>query len=241
MGNIKSIDLKEDVEYIKIHGLQRSGTNYLTMLVNENLENTECLVNAGGWKHGHYCAPWVLGREVHVLTIVKNPYSWLVSLYKYWSNNKHMVGPNLTGVSFDQFVRNKTEFERQQGIPFLYRAANPVQFWNDMNFHWMSIRIDSKKSLMIPYEFLLENTEEVIKSIGIEFGIKTKENFNYTDCKFEAGEEKPTIDKNSKVEKEYYKEKKYLSFYNTDLLNFVNCQLDQYVLGSLGYSIVKNL
>lgn len=232
--------LEKDVEHIKIHGLQRSGTNYLAMLVNENFEKVKCLINSGGWKHGHYCAPWVLGQEVHVLTIIKNPYAWLVSLYKYWGpNNKYKVGPNLEGVSFDEFLRNKTEFERQGSIPFLYRAANPIQFWNDMNFHWMSIRINEKKSLAFQYELLLENSEFVIDSLGKELRINKKNKFIDTDFQFEPGQEEPKMNTQIKSDKDYYLSKKYMDLYSHDLLQFVNSQLDKQVMASIGYDFVN--
>ncbi len=79
---------------IKIHGLQRSGTNYLAYLINQNFD-AKALVNAGGWKHGPYMAHWELGREVHVAVITKNPYAWLVSLYNYWGPKRAKnIGPS---------------------------------------------------------------------------------------------------------------------------------------------------
>jgi hypothetical protein len=226
---------EEGIEYIKIHGLQRSGTNYLVKLINENIHGAQCLVNAGGWKHGHYCAPWTLGREVHVLAVVKNPYAWLVSLYHYWRVTT--IGPNLRNVSFDQFVQSRVEFERQQGIPFLYRSQNPVQFWNDMNFHWMSIRLDQKKSLVIPYEALLSDANGVTKAIAQEFGMIINEKFIDEEMILTAGGEKPLADDN-RFEKDYYVQEKFMESFNDELLQFVNDQLDHELVSSLGYRLV---
>lgn len=223
--------------YVKIHGLQRTGTNYLAMLLKENLKDTEPLVNVGGWKHGHYCAPWVLNQEVHVLTITKNPYAWLSSLYNYWSNTD--VGPDLTGVSFDQFVRNKVEFERQGGIPFLYRARNPVLFWNDMNFHWLSVRLNEKKSLAVPYETLLLDAEGVIKAIAEEFGLEPEVAFVNTWRKFVPGEEEPKTSPDEQMDFDYYLKERFLDRYSPELIAFVNSQLAPDVMATLGYALVS--
>jgi hypothetical protein len=238
MAKITHFVPESDIEYIKIYGLQRAGTNYLAMLVNDNFRNVESLINVGGWKHGHYYAPWVLGQEVHVLTITKNPYAWLSSLYKYWTNNPNRVGPNLTGVSFDQFVRSKTEFERQDGIPFLYRAQNPVQFWNDMNFHWMSIRLKEKKALVIPYEAILMNGAGVMESVGKELGLIPLPSFTDTSWSVLPSEEKPKIGE-TLADREHYLKEKYLDEYSPETLGFINSQLDKEVMAALGYAFVN--
>ena len=142
-------ELDPSTEYIKIHGLQRSGTNYVSHLINENFENTKVLVNTGGWKHGFYMAPWVLGKEVHVVVVVKNPYAWLVSVYDYWTTRRLNVGPDLRGVPFTDFVRNRIYFEKQRDVPYLFRASNPVQHWNDMCFHWTSILFNENRIRII--------------------------------------------------------------------------------------------
>ena len=114
-------------EPIKIYGLQRSGTNWLGFLIQENFKDVRVLVNEGGWKHGYYIIPWSLKKEVDIISIIKNPYSWLVSVYNYWGpDRKKNIGPNLKGVDFDTFVRNRYLGEQQKGIPFIMRAKNPV-------------------------------------------------------------------------------------------------------------------
>jgi hypothetical protein len=236
MTKIAQFVLQEGTEYIKIHGLQRTGTNYLALLVDDNLNQTKSLINVGGWKHGHYCAPWVLNQEVHVLTITKNPYAWLVSLYIYWRKND--IGPDLKDQSFNEFVRNKVEFERQGGIPFLYRTQNPVQFWNDMNFHWMSIRLNKKKSLVIPYEALLVDAHGVIKVVAEEFGLTVKPEFQDTKTQLAPGEETAKVG-DKEFDRDYYLKEQFLQEYTLDLLDFVNNQLDPELMKALGYSFVN--
>lgn len=230
---IKQFEFKPDIEYIKIHGLQRTGTNYVAKILGDNLLETEVLINAGGWKHGHYCAPWTLGREVHVIAVTKNPYAWLVSLYRYWKNGP--TGPDLSSVSFNDFVRRPAIFEEAAGTPFLLRASNPVQHWNNMNFHWLSIRMNQKLSLVVPYEAFLFNTCETIKSVGSEFNLKTNETLINCDNVCEPGEETPKIGSEVWQDREYYVSQQYMNEFNQSLLDFVNKELDYNVLHTLGY------
>lgn len=238
MSNVHQFTFEAGTEYIKVHGLQRSGTNYLGHLIEENFENTKSLMNVGGWKHGPYCAPWSLGREVHVLTITKNPYSWLVSLYYYWSETD--IGPDLTNVSFGEFVRSKAVFEQQQGIPYLMLASNPVQHWNSMNYHWLSIRMNQKKSLVIPYEALLVNVGQALEVIAADLGVKVKAKPVVPNSIMQVGEEQPKQTDEAFYKSDYYLKQHYLEEYDDDLLRFVNSQLDPEVMSTLGYSYVKD-
>jgi hypothetical protein len=221
--------LDPGTEHIKVHGLQRSGTNYLAALLDANFEGVRALVNEGGWKHGPYCAPWTLGQEVHVLTIPKNPYAWLVSVYAYWATTD--IGPDLKGVPFSRFIRERAVFERQQGIPYLFRAANPVQHWNDMNFHWLSIRLNAKKSLAVPYEALLIDPRGVLGAIAADFGLIQKPDHT------EPGSVSQTDTNWDR--REFYLKEKFLEAFKQDDLDFVNAQLDHEVMETLGYVLVR--
>jgi len=238
-STVDVVTLDPNVEYIKIHGLQRTGTNWLSHLINENFHNAKSLVNLGGWKHGPYTAPWMIGKEVHVLGIVKNPYSWLASMYNYWGPNKKLnIGPDLEGVSFEDFVQNRVIVERQRDVPFLFRASNPVQHWNNWNFHWTTIRLNSKKLCCLTYESLLSNTEEVIDQIGQAFDLKRKTDkiVGSTDTFTPSGENlKPSGEKFKKLE--YYKNEEYMKCFSPSLLEFVNNEVDLDLMIHFGYDL----
>lgn len=42
---IQQYILKDNIHYIKIHGLHQTAANYISCLINNNLVNTECLDN----------------------------------------------------------------------------------------------------------------------------------------------------------------------------------------------------
>lgn len=234
MDEIEVTTLDPSIEYIKIHGLQRTGTNYLAHLINENFERAKSLVNLGGWKHGHYHAPWFLGREVHVVVINKHPYSWLVSMYRYWNKREKRIGMDLQGVSFDTFVRNKVVFEIQRDVPYLFRASNPVQYWNNMYFHWMTIRINQKRVYFIKYEELLAMPERAISDLGVALGLTRKANFVNSDNTFVPAGER-LAQEGTFTAKNYYQEHEYLKCYTPELLEFVNQELDLEVLDHYNY------
>ena len=232
-------ELKKDHEYIKIYGLQRSGTNYLTHLINENLEKTQVLVNLGGWKHGHYAAPWMVGKEVHVLLITKNPYSWLVSVYNYWGvNRKINVGPDLRGVSFEDFLKNKLYLEKQRDIPYLFRSSNPIQHWNNMNFHWMTVRLNQKKLLHVSYEELIEEPEATVKSVAENYDLKIKNEIKNEEKIFTPSGETPKTGE-EKFNKDFYSQNQFMNMYTPELIEYVNEQLDLDVVLRLGYFFVE--
>lgn len=227
----------KDTKLIKIHGLQRSATNYVTHLINENFEKVKVLVNFGGWKHGAYCIPYSFDKEIDIVVVVKNPYAWLVSVYNYWSPPKKLnIGPNLEGVSFDQFVRNKAVFEAQKGVPFMYRAANPVQYWNNFNFHWCTIRLSTKKLILISYESLLHDVDSALLEIGKGLDL-TPRGSGSKDFKHDFVPAGETIvpAKEKWPNRKFYTEKQYLKIYTPETLDFVNSQLDPDLMKSFGY------
>lgn len=239
-ATVEFFELDPKITYIKAYGLQRSGTNFATHFINENFENTKVLVNLAGWKHGYYAAPWILGEEVHVLVVSKNPYAWLVSLYNYWGvNRKRNVGPDLTGVPFEEFVRNKVYFEKTQNIPFLIRASNPIQHWNNMYFHWSSIHLVGKKLHLMQYEKIITYPNESLQEISQSFDIKPKgELATICDKTLEPSGETVSISQENWSSKDYYLNQEFINFYTPELLEFVNEELDMDVMLQFGYDYI---
>lgn len=234
----KVVEVVKETTAIKIFGLQRSGTNYLTYLISNNFKNVDVLMNKGGWKHGIYCIPWVLGYETHLAILTKNPYSWLRSIYNYWGTKRiKNIGPDLRNVAFEQFVRNRVVFEKQKGIPFLLRASNPIQYWNNMNFHWLTINLSTKKMSIITYEALLQNYSASLLQLSENLQIELiSDNFEFVNStqEFSPFDDQPV---KQFTRSDYYKNRQYLRYYSPDLLDFINNQLDHEVMKTLGYTL----
>tara|TARA_Y100000034_G_C6701135_1_gene309216 strand:- start:183 stop:692 length:510 start_codon:yes stop_codon:yes gene_type:complete len=161
-------------------------------------------------------------------------------MYNYWGPDKKLrIGPDLSGVSFEQFVKNRVIVERQRDVPFLFRASNPVQHWNNMNFHWTTIRLNAKKLCFVTYESLLRNTEKTLAEIGEALGIKLKaKEIESPEVTFiPAGENiKPSEEKF--VKRDYYTSAGYLDQFTPDLVEFVNEELDLDMMINFGYDLV---
>ena len=232
---------EESPELIKIYGLQRSGTNYITHLLNTNFQNIKVLVNAGGWKHGTYNVPFCLGREVHCVCMVKNPYAWLRSVYEYWGpNRKKNIGPNLKDVSFEDFIKSRAIFEKQKGVPFLFRAENPIQYWNNMNYHYHSIVSQDKKICLLTYEALLSQFENVMLGLSNEFEIMpSSNNLTFSNCsnEFVPSGEEVQVSNNPWDKLKYYTDKEYLKYYTPEMLGYVNSHLDIELKSKFEYEI----
>ena len=143
---------------------------------------------------------------------------------------------DLNGVSFDNFVRNKAIFELQRDIPYLFRASNPIQHWNNMYFHWMTVRMNAKNVCFIKYEELLSNPESTVDKIGQTFGLQRKSG-TFVDSKNDfapAGELLRQEDSEFKA-REYYLQDEYFKSYTPELLDFVNKELDLEVLDHYNY------
>jgi hypothetical protein len=183
--------------------------------------------------------PWAIGHETHVVGIVKNPYAWLVSVFRYWGPDKKLrIGPDLTGVSFDEFVRNRCYLERQRDIPYLFRAENPVQHWNDMNFHWSSIHMNQKKLVMLSYETLLERSKDVMVDLSKGLGLKMKDHFIDSHETFTPAGEKLKLS-GEKFAADYYIQAKWKKYYTPELVQFVNEELDVDLMVSFGYDFLQ--
>lgn len=229
-------NVSSKTKLIKIHGLQRSGTNYIAHMLNENFIDVRCLINLAGWKHGFYCIPWQ-GKEVDVVVIAKSPYSWLASVYNYWKPPKKLnIGPNLNDVSFDEFCHSKALFELQAGIPFLYRASNPIQYWNNLNYHWCTIRLNDHKLIVVNYESLLYDPKGTLSEISNSLNLKPKnDDFIEINHDFVPAGEKIMPSKESWPHRNFYENKDYLKMYTPELLEFVNSELDEQLMQTLHY------
>lgn len=238
----KETETETKIKFIKIYGLQRSGTNYVSHLLNSNFKNTKVLVNVGGWKHGHYALPYAFKEEMDLAIVFKNPYAWLRSVYEYWGPDKKLnIGPDLRNVSFEDFVKSRATYEIQKGVPYLIRAANAVQYWNNMNYHWLTIMTEKSKICHITYESVLVAMHKTLLQLMEVYQIEPKsEDLDFTESKFTFTPSGESLKQNKEDQfdkKEYYIQSKYLQHYTPELIDFVNQNLDQEVMQKLGYKM----
>lgn len=80
----------QNSQKIAIYSQFRSGSNYLKALLELNSNATVMTQVDSFWKHGYFVELKTINSYIF---IVKNPYSFLYSLYNYYMNNgrnKHL-------------------------------------------------------------------------------------------------------------------------------------------------------
>jgi len=241
---------------IQLYGLFRTGTNYITKLIEDNYlakiysEGNEFGLNDRGfctnWKHGPYVGH-MLKEEYPMVIVAKNPYSWLVSCYKYW--RKFPLGPDLSNFSFSKFVKaSPCYLEGTATVPFMFRAKNIMQYYWNSYYNWTSIR--STKFFLLQYEAILENPEGSLNKMADFLSLErrdgdfknTKKNVLW-NIKEDDGKHRI---RNSSIVKEikekdfdldYYTNKKYLDEYNDDLLKYIENEWDHNLAYQIGYEL----
>lgn len=151
----------EDSKKVKIYGLKRSGTNYLTLLLRRNYK-VEALVNKGGWKHGLYRCRELLGKALNAIVIVKHPLPWLVSMYRYQKAFTH----------FGNFIKKE----------------DAIIAWNSHGAYWQTMEPADFKIVFVRYEDLVQHPEKECEKIAQELDFEKKGNFRNVRNRVKPGE-----------------------------------------------------
>ena len=218
---------------VKIHGLMRSGTNFLEFLILRNFD-VKPLVNQHAWKHGH------INKDLKANTIIifKEPFSWLYSIYTY--SNRCNLFPASKGFDFKKFIRSKFVFQERNEIP-QFEESNPVSLWNKMHESWLFCDTAGKK-IFIKYDSLLLQTEYFLKRVAEEFNMKLKSptmvfpSENIGPAKAAKVGQVNSMKYKNEI---FYSEKQYMKYFEEDDVKFVEENLNLNVLAKLT-SIDKN-
>ena len=208
---------------VKVFGERNSATVYLEWLLRNNLKIDLLDYYTLGWKHR--LAPKreeieELGDEsVHFLCLVKNPYSWLLSMHR-----KPYGQEKLSGLEFSQFLR------------FPYGDyKNPVVMWNIKNQALVSLKNHVKNHRLILYEDLLKEPRSVIEAFAVEFGIDKSRHWFMNQEKYISNNHGIT---KHPFHKSYYLEEKWRKEYKPEYLKFIQSQLDTELMNLLHYEII---
>ncbi|MCB0617889.1 MAG: hypothetical protein KDC32_11880 [Saprospiraceae bacterium] len=178
---------------VKILGERNSGTNYLHHLLRLNFSldilpgvapdflRTEherdhfFERSAGenlGWKHALAPDLQLLHRSkgdpdrVVFLTITKNPYSWLWSLYRRPYHATQLYD------NFDQFLQTPWKTVKRENAPTQF--DNPVELWNKKNISYLELT-KYATALNLRYEDFLVDFEHQLRRISDFLGQTTKQ------------------------------------------------------------------
>lgn len=240
---------------LKIYGERNTNTNYLSQLVALNLDCVELdgvapvwldkLQKAlsieealkdvyfvassgvnGGWKHRAVDKKVRVEEGLSFVTITKNPYSWLLSLYRNPYHQEH-----IKGMSFEEFLSTSWPTVGREGLGKEV-VRNPVELWNIKNLSYRNL--PASKTVTTTTEALFEAPQAIIDEISQRFDIPYKlDQFkNYERSTKEKS-------KDSSYYKDYYLNERWRSKLTPEAIKLINESLDQTLLDEFGYQLIQ--
>lgn len=222
------------MEYFKIYGLQRTGTNYISSLIEKNFENVKVFMNVGGWKHGNIIRypnnkimlqktdkytsnkyrnvnlVKLFKENVNFIVTVKNPYTWILSYLNHY-----------------RLEKNKENIKEI------------VKLWNTRYSNYKKF-IEKGTSYLIKYEDVLENYLKILKEIMKKFHLKKSEKkFKPIKNKLKANVDSTIgVVKDEVFNKtEYYINPEINKIFNKKEIKTINYFLDKDLVSFYGYEI----
>lgn len=211
---------------IKIYAERNTGVVFLEWLLNRNFKVDITEDYRLGWKRRIAPAiseiPDDLRKEVLFICVVKNPYSWLLSMHR-----KPFKHENLQKLKFSEFIR--TSFGDYE---------NPVQLWNKKNRSYLEFDQAVDKYQLLHYEDLLAMPQHTLEQMSKKFTISKKMGA------FKSMERR--IDHHGKVRsgmfhKSYYLKERWRSEYRQEDVVFINEQLDHDLVQKLNYQFLNGM
>lgn len=183
-----------------------------------------------GWKHTLVKPQEELRKYKSVdsnlifITITKNPYSWLLSLYR---NPYHQYFNEK--LSFEEFIKREWKTigrDNTQGD-----LSSPIELWNVKNKSYL--QLDIKKTINITTEDLFQDAGKVIHRISERFSIERKsgEFINYERST-------KSKDKDGTYYRDYYLTEKWREDLSRDAIATINESIDKDLMAHFGYSIL---
>lgn len=203
----------------KVKGTENIKDKYFKITEKNNL----------GWKHREIDKMFLrnlnqLNEDVGFLTLTKNPYSWLLSLYNrpyHYKDEKP---------SFEKFLEKPWKTVGRETI--LQEYANPIEMWNIKTRSYLSLE-KQFKVYPIKYEDLLLDPIKELHKISLNLELNTKKEFpvNFNKSTKDS-------DKNSNYYKDYYGNEKWRLKLEENHISIINTHLDNYLLERFNYSML---
>ncbi len=183
-----------------------------------------------GWKHELITPQRIKEIEayknsVYVITLIKNPYSWLLSLHR------NPYGPAEINASFEQFLTEPFKTLKRENHPEPFE--NPIILWNEKNKSYLRLK-NNFPAIYIKYEDLLSDSASAIDSISRQFNLKKM----FDDFKNKTESTKEAT-KDFSYYQNYYQKEIWKEKLNEKSIEIINKYLDEDLLNFFGYEKIK--
>lgn len=183
-----------------------------------------------GWKHtrvkpvAELARYKISDRGIYFITITKNPYAWLLSLYRNPYHQYFGEKPD-----FETFVQTPWETVGRENCP--KRLNNPVELWNVKNASYLPLA--ELEGINLTAESLLDHPESIIDTISSRFSIAKNGNtfINFTQSTKEKG-------KDINYYRDYYLDEKWRRLLSAEAVSTINKFLDRNLMDHFGYAVL---
>jgi len=187
-----------------------------------------------GWKHSRVQVDRLLElgdavNNIHFVALVKNPYSWLLSLDRrpYHLRSQNQV--NSDGIKL--LLTTKWPTVGRENGPAHYRDA--IDLWNDKVRSYFEL-VDKFSTTLLTYEELVLDPAlalSKVKLAGADTWLRGQFE-NLTESTKEKG-------KDSSYYRDYYGNERWRSKLMDDEIAMVNTRLDRELMAGLGYRVLE--
>lgn len=208
---------------IKAPGTEWLIDAYFSMTFGQNL----------GWKHRCAPSPDEIGRSAFhdksalcFVTVVKNPYSWALSLYR---SPYHYRG----GVAsrFEDFLTRPWKPLSRDHAPS--ELATPIDLWNEKNRSYENLL--SLNVLQLTTEELFAEPAAVIAKISETFNVsRTSETFVNYERSTKASSRSFTD------YQDYYLSERWREKLSSEAIGLINARVDQGLMKHYGYELLSS-
>ncbi len=210
------------MKYVKIYGERNSGTIYLEWLLKKNLKIDIAETYDLGWKHR--IAPSndelneSIKKNVVFLCLVKNPYSWLLSLHM-----RPYLHECLKKLGFSDFIKYSYGDYR-----------NPVVMWNQKNNSYWEMRNYVEHYEFFRYEDILAEPANVVNLIAERYDYDKPSMFR--NINNQLSNSRGMLP--GKFHKDYYLKESWKRNLRSDHVKLINEFIDTDLMKKLNYEIL---
>ena len=184
-----------------------------------------------GWKHTQVKSIEVLksyavlkNYNVAFITITKNPYSWLLSLYRRPYHQYYTEK-----LDFETFLQRPWETIGRDNVKVSLKS--PIELWNIKNLSYLHLK--ELNGLNIKTESIFEHPGNIIEQISHHFSIKKLSDkfINY---------DRSTKDesKDSKYYRDYYLNETWRNKISSEAIAIINGTIDKKLMSHFNYNLL---